>query len=89
MSVPIVTSNVEELTHIPTPTTPLKVAGDQTIVGVKDGIPLIQDSEGNLVKDLSIPVKKLQVAILKSKQQMEKQKSYQRLVKKYMLHFLF
>lgn len=46
MSVPIVTSNVEELTHIPTPTTPLKVAGDQTIVGVKDGIPLIQDSEG-------------------------------------------
>lgn len=59
MSVPIVTSNVEELTHIPTPTTPLKVEGGQTIVGVKDGIPLIQDSEGNLVKDLSIPVKKL------------------------------
>ncbi|EML2480212.1 TPA: LPXTG cell wall anchor domain-containing protein [Enterococcus faecalis] len=59
MSVPIVTSNVEELTHIPTPTTPLKAEGGQTIVGVKDGIPLIQDSEGNLVKDLSIPVKKL------------------------------
>lgn len=58
-SVPIVTSNVEELTHIPTPTTPLKAEGGQTIVGVKDGIPLIQDSEGNLVKDLSIPVKKL------------------------------
>ncbi|BDQ46966.1 cell wall surface anchor protein [Enterococcus faecalis] len=58
-SVPIVTSNVEELTHIPTPTTPLKVESGQTIVGVKDGIPLVQDSEGNLVKDLSIPVKKL------------------------------
>ncbi|HAQ9770032.1 TPA: LPXTG cell wall anchor domain-containing protein, partial [Enterococcus faecium] len=59
MSVPIVTSNVEELTHIPTSTTPLKAEGGQTIVGVKDGIPLVQDSEGNLVKDLSIPVKKL------------------------------
>ena len=89
MSVPIVTSNVEELTHIPTPTTPLKVAGDQTIVGVKDGIPLIQDSEGNLVKDLSIPVKKLPSGNIEIKTADGKQKSYQRLVKKYMLHFLF
>ncbi|WP_086339014.1 LPXTG cell wall anchor domain-containing protein [Enterococcus sp. 5B3_DIV0040] len=58
-SVPIVTSDVKELTHIPTPTTPLKAASGQTIVGVKDGVPLVQDSQGNLIEDVSIPVKKL------------------------------
>ncbi|HAP4164493.1 TPA: LPXTG cell wall anchor domain-containing protein [Enterococcus faecalis] len=58
-SVPIVTSDVKELTHIPTPTMPLKTASGQTIVGVKDGVPLVQDSQGNLVEDQSIPVKKL------------------------------
>ncbi|OTO05119.1 LPXTG cell wall anchor domain-containing protein [Enterococcus sp. 5B3_DIV0040] len=58
-SVPIVTSDVKELTHIPTPATPLKAASGQTIVGVKDGVPLVQDSQGNLVEDQSIPVKKL------------------------------
>ncbi|OTN86632.1 LPXTG cell wall anchor domain-containing protein [Enterococcus faecium] len=58
-SVPIVTSDVEELTHIPTPTTPLKAATGQSIVGVLDGVPLVQNDQGELVKDLSIPVKKL------------------------------
>ncbi|MDT2684654.1 LPXTG cell wall anchor domain-containing protein [Enterococcus gallinarum] len=58
-SVPIVTSNVKEISHVPTPTTPLKVATGQTIVGVKDGVPLVQDAQGNLVEDQSIPVKKL------------------------------
>ncbi|OTN79383.1 LPXTG cell wall anchor domain-containing protein, partial [Enterococcus faecium] len=58
-SVPIITSNVEELTHIPTPATPLKAATGQAIVGVLDGVPLVQNEQGKLVKDLSIPVKKL------------------------------
>ena len=58
-SVPIVTSDVKEISHVPTPTTPLKAATGQTIVGVKDGVPLVQDAQGNLVEDLSIPVKKL------------------------------
>ena len=58
-SVPIVTSNVDELTHIPTPTTPLKVATGQAIVGVLDGVPLVKNDQGELVKDGSIPVKKL------------------------------
>ena len=58
-SVPIVTSDVKEISHVPTPTTPLKAASGQTIVGVKDGVPLIQDEQGNLVEDPSIPVKKL------------------------------
>ena len=58
-SVPIVTSNVKEISHVPTPTTPLKAATGQTIVGVKDGVPLVQDAQGNLVEDQSIPVKKL------------------------------
>lgn len=58
-SVPIITSNVEELTHIPTPTTPLKVATGQAIVGVLDGVPLVKNDQGALVKDLSIPVKQL------------------------------
>ncbi|WP_368264620.1 LPXTG cell wall anchor domain-containing protein [Enterococcus innesii] len=58
-SVPIVTSDVKEISHIPTPTTPLKAASGQTIVGVKDGVPLVQDAQGNLVEDPSIPVKKL------------------------------
>lgn len=57
--VPIVTSNVDELTHIPTPTTPLKVATGQAIVGVLDGVPLVKNDQGELVKDSSIPVKKL------------------------------
>ncbi|WP_301554806.1 LPXTG cell wall anchor domain-containing protein [Enterococcus gallinarum] len=58
-SVPIVTSDVKEISHVPTPTTPLKAASGQTIVGVKDGVPLVQDTQGNLVEDPSIPVKKL------------------------------
>lgn len=58
-SVPIVTSDVKEISHVPTPTTPLKAASGQTIVGVKDGVPLVQDAQGNLVEDPSIPVKKL------------------------------
>ncbi len=58
-SVPIVTSDVKEISHVPTPTTPLKTATGQTIVGVKDGVPLVQDAQGNLVEDQSIPVKKL------------------------------
>ena len=58
-SVPIVTSNVDELTHIPTPTTPLKVATGQAIAGVLDGVPLVKNDQGELVKDGSIPVKKL------------------------------
>ncbi|OTN93636.1 LPXTG cell wall anchor domain-containing protein [Enterococcus faecium] len=58
-SVPIMTSDVKEISHVPTPTTPLKVASGQTIVGVKDGVPLVQDERGNLVEDQSIPVKKL------------------------------
>lgn len=58
-SVPIVTGNVDELTHIPTPTTPLKVATGQVIVGVLDGVPLVKNDQGALVKDLSIPVKQL------------------------------
>ncbi|EPM6850149.1 LPXTG cell wall anchor domain-containing protein [Enterococcus hirae] len=58
-SVPIVTSNIKEISHVPTPTTPLRTATGQTIVGVKDGVPLIQDAQGNLVEDPSIPVKKL------------------------------
>ncbi|MBE6170502.1 MULTISPECIES: LPXTG cell wall anchor domain-containing protein [Enterococcus] len=58
-SVPIVTSDVKEISHVPTPTTPLKTATGQTIVGVKDGVPLVQDTQGNLVEDPSIPVKKL------------------------------
>lgn len=58
-NVPIVTSDVKEISHVPTPTTPLKAASGQTIVGVKDGVPLVQDVQGNLVEDPSIPVKKL------------------------------
>ena len=58
-SVPIITSDVKEISHVPTPTTPLKAASGQTIVGVKDGVPLVQDTQGNLVEDPSIPVKKL------------------------------
>lgn len=56
-SVPIVTSNVGEISHVPTPATPLKVASGQSIVGVLDGVPLIQNEQGELVKDSSIPVK--------------------------------
>lgn len=58
-SIPIVTSKLEEINHVPTPETPLQVATGQAIVGVQDGIPLVQDNQGNLVEDLSIPVKKL------------------------------
>lgn len=58
-SVPIVTSDVKEISHVPTLTTPLQVESGQTIVGVKDGVPLVQDEQGNLVEDQSIPVKKL------------------------------
>ncbi|MGM0207229.1 hypothetical protein IGI96_001740 [Enterococcus sp. DIV0421] len=58
-SVPIVTSDVKEISHVPTPTTPLKAASGQTIVGVKEGVPLVQDAQGNLVEDPSIPVKEL------------------------------
>ncbi|MGN3394450.1 LPXTG cell wall anchor domain-containing protein [Enterococcus gallinarum] len=58
-SVPIVTSDVDELTYIPTPTTPLKVATGQEIVGVLDGVPLVKNEQGEFEKDLSIPVKKL------------------------------
>ncbi|MEJ4403304.1 peptidase [Enterococcus faecium] len=58
-SIPIVTSNLEEINHVPTSETPLQVATGQAIVGVQDGVPLVQDNQGNLVEDLSIPVKKL------------------------------
>ena len=56
-SVPIVTSNVGEISHVPTLATPLKVASGQSIVGVLDGVPLVQNEQGELVKDSSIPVK--------------------------------
>ncbi|EOW1884944.1 LPXTG cell wall anchor domain-containing protein [Enterococcus hirae] len=59
ISVPIITSNVGEISHVPTPTTPLKVASGQSIVGVLDGVPLVQNEQGELVKDPSIEVKKL------------------------------
>ncbi|EOS7785731.1 LPXTG cell wall anchor domain-containing protein [Enterococcus hirae] len=58
-SVPIVTSNVGEISHVPTPATPLKVASGQSIVGVLDSVPLVQNEQGELVKDPSIEVKKL------------------------------
>lgn len=58
-AVPIVTGNVNELTAIPTPATPVKAENGQTIVGMQDGVSLVQDTQGNVVKDLSIPVKKL------------------------------
>lgn len=58
-NIPIITSNVDELTYIPTLTTPLKVTSGQAIVGVLDGVPLVQTEQGELVKDSSIPVKKL------------------------------
>lgn len=58
-SVPIITSNISEISHVPTPTTPLKVSTGQTIVGVLDGIPLVQNEQGELIKDPSIPVKVL------------------------------
>ncbi|MEW4403880.1 LPXTG cell wall anchor domain-containing protein [Enterococcus sp. AN402] len=58
-SVPIVTSDVKEISYVPTPATPLKAATGQTIVGVLDGTPLVQNEQGELVKDVAIPVKKL------------------------------
>ena len=58
-NVPIVTSDVKEISYVPTPKTPLKVAGGQTIVGVLDGIPLVQNEQGESIKDPSIPVKVL------------------------------
>ncbi|EHB5081922.1 TPA: LPXTG cell wall anchor domain-containing protein [Enterococcus faecalis] len=58
-AVPIVTGNVNELTAIPTPATPVKAENGQMIVGMQDGVPLVRDNQGSVVKDLSIPVKKL------------------------------
>ena len=45
-TVPIVTSNVKEITHVPTPSTPLVIASGETVVAVQDGTPLKQTAEG-------------------------------------------
>ena len=45
-TVPIETSNVNELTHVPTIHTPILTDGGESIVAVKDGVPLTQTNEG-------------------------------------------
>ena len=46
LTVPIETSNVNEITHVPTPNTPITTSNGESIVAVLDGTPLKQTEEG-------------------------------------------
>ncbi|EHA3992795.1 LPXTG cell wall anchor domain-containing protein [Enterococcus faecalis] len=45
-TVPIETSNIDEITHVPTPNTPITTANGESIVAVLNGTPLKQTEEG-------------------------------------------